>query len=581
MVKILKNKIFYKLLFLILPLAILSIITTATLICWTNYVYFRKTIRQNYGNIITTSASEIHHYLQNARRDLESLAWILRVSDLDERRTELSLTAFQYAKPKFATLTLINAENFHGPPDTTQTAYKGEAARVIEMAFGGVSAVSSVVFTDASLPMVHLAAPVIRSGKIDNVLFGSLNLKSIWNVLEGIKIGHSGQVSILDFKGQFIGRREMNHVVLMPPVEKPNVLKAIKTATEPVEWMEQKDGATYFCIGAYVPDQEWAVILSQSAPEIYGYLYTDMGLAALLSALICSAAALLSWRCVKRFTRPIQALHRQVLQIGAGDLEQQVTVASADEIGELGAAFNEMTISLKDLVQREIRTAQELAHARNLAVLGITAGKVTHEVGNLLNNVGMSAHALRAETLSPQGQVALANMEKESARVKAFIQDFLKFAKPPELQLAPVSLDLVIREAMAMHEAAAARQGIALELSWPADAPRVNADTRLIYQVFNNLIKNSIEAIQGSGKITVKGELENGHLVIAVEDNGSGIAPDHIERVFEPFFTTKGQQGTGLGLAIVKSIITSHRGTITGAGEPGRGTRFAMRLPLK
>lgn len=580
MAKFQTTKIFRKLLLLILPLTIFASIATATLICWANYIYFRKTIRQDYSNIVATSASEIHSFVQNARRDLESLAWILRVTDIDARKVELCLTAFQYAKPKFAALRQVHAGAAEGTADWDKHDFQAEAVRTIEKAFSGISAVSSVVFSGTSLPMVYLAVPVVRSGKVGSVLFGSLNLESVWNVLEGIRIGSTGQVSILDSDGKLIGQNETGRMIASHPAESLKILHAIKAAAKPVEWMERKGGNSYYCIGAYVADQDWAVVLSQAAPEIYAYLYSDLTLAIVLSALICVIATFLGWWHVKRFTEPIQALHRQVLQIGAGDLERQVIITSIDEIGELGAAFNKMTVSLRKLIEREIRTAKNLAHAQNLAVLGIAAGKVTHEVGNLLCNLGIVAHVLKSEELSPRGREALVRMEKESTRLNAFIRSFLNFAKPRELRPVPTALDLVIREAISIHETAGAERGINFELCWPADAPKVNVDSRLMYQVFNNLIKNSFEAMPGAGRISFKGALDNGYIAIAVEDTGQGIALENREQIFEPFFSTKGDNGTGLGMAVVKSIITSHRGTITCHSEIAQGTRIIMRLPL-
>ena len=240
-----------------------------------------------------------------------------------------------------------------------------------------------------------------------------------------------------------------------------------------------------------------------------------------------------------------------------------------------------MTASLKQKITKEIQSARELAHAQDLAVLGASASKVTHEVGNLLNNVSMATHAMGDETLSPRGQTALLKMEKESNRVQTFIQDFLKFAKPPDLQIASLFLDLTLREVIAMHAESPHAQGITFNLDWPDDTPKIPGDAQLLYQVFNNLIKNSTEAMAGKGHIRISASVNNDYLTVTLRDNGTGIAPEYMERVFEPFFTTKGKKGTGLGMAIVKSTITAHRGTITCKSDSRKGTCFIIKLPFK
>ena len=262
-------------------------------------------------------------------------------------------------------------------------------------------------------------------------------------------------------------------------------------------------------------------------------------------------------------------------------MDQKVSVNSQDEIGDLGIAFNEMTDSLKKFISREVETAQELAHAKNLAVLGSTSSKVTHEVGNLLNNVGLTLSTLKGETLSSTGKKALDILEKDSVRVKEFINNFLQFAKKPKLHLEKGSIDRIIREVLFTHQPVAEQKGISIELNWPPDLPPVNVDTRLMYQVINNLFKNSLEAMTDSGKILIEGRVEGEHLQVMIEDTGPGIEPDILERIFDPFFTTKGKKGTGLGLSIVKTILEAHRGTIECRSEMKKGTTFILRLPLQ
>lgn len=102
-----------------------------------------------------------------------------------------------------------------------------------------------------------------------------------------------------------------------------------------------------------------------------------------------------------------------------------------------------------------------------------------------------------------------------------------------------------------------------------------------MYQVFNNLVKNSMEAMTQNGVITIEGSVKDGHMVVTGQDTGVGIAPEALERIFDPFFTTKGKQGTGLGMAIVKTIVTAHRGDIACESRSGQGARFSLRLPLR
>jgi signal transduction histidine kinase len=101
-------------------------------------------------------------------------------------------------------------------------------------------------------------------------------------------------------------------------------------------------------------------------------------------------------------------------------------------------------------------------------------------------------------------------------------------------------------------------------------------------QVFMNIINNAIQAIDGTGKITIKTRKIKNRAVIWISDTGKGIEKDHLNRIFDPFFTTKEVgEGTGLGLSITYGIIQQHKGEIKVNSKPGRGTTFKISLPIK
>jgi len=577
-----KTKLIYKFLLFILPLLIISIVTTSVILSWTSYNYFLKTINQDYKNIIKSSAGEIRLYMKNAQKGLEGLALVMSATKIDRWQKEMALTAFNHIAVEFMSVSLISLEG----KEVVSTGREGgdvtfSQNEVFKKVLTGENAMSGVMLTKENIPYIHIAFPVFSLGEVKEVLWGELNLKSVWDVLEGITIGYTGQVYIMDLLGRYIGHRQIDRVMTAPPAKNPDILKELRESDTPIGWIEKKEGTRFYCLGVHIPDFDWVIVLSQPCPEIYAYIYRNIYWAVFITCLICLAAILLGWNRIKHFLVPIQTLHHQVQRIGRGDLDQKVSVESRDEIGDLALAFNEMTDSLKKFISREVETAKELVHARNLSVLGTTSSKVTHEVGNLLNNLGIALSTLKDEALSQKGVATLEILKKESGRVREFIHNFLQFAKKPELRLNRTSIDSIIREVLFIHQPDAEKRGIHLELNWPSNLPRVNIDIRLIYQVINNLIKNGLEAMTDSGKIRIKGKVEREHLLITIEDTGPGIEPDALERIFDPFFTTKGNNGTGLGLSIVKTIMEAHRGAIECRSELGKGTTLGLRLPLQ
>jgi len=334
-------------------------------------------------------------------------------------------------------------------------------------------------------------------------------------------------------------------------------------------------------VGYYLPALDWIVVLSQPYREIHAYLYKSVFWAAIVTCLVCIFAILFAWYQVNRFLLPIKDLHNQAQKISQGDFGQKFNIITEDEIGDLALAFNDMSDSLKRFIDREVKTAKELVHAKNLAVLGTTSSKVTHEIGNFLNNLGLTLTLLRNEKISSKGEGVLAILDKEAIRIRGFIENFLKFAKVPELHLAKTSLENIIRETVILQQAEIDKRGIDFQFKWPSDLPYVQVDSSLVYQIFNNLIKNSLEAMPDSGIICIEGMINGSYLQITLSDTGSGIEPEVMEKIFDPFFTTKGKKGTGLGLSIVKTIMEAHRGNIECQSQIHKGTTFILSFPLQ
>jgi two-component system, NtrC family, sensor kinase len=576
-----KKKLIYKLLIFIIPFIFSAIIISSGILSLANYAFFRKTIGQDYQNIIQSAAGEIRLFKENAQKNLGGLALLISANKLDMWQKKISLTAFLHENNQFLSIALLSAD---GEKITTTTlddqASDQVDKSVLNKSLSGQKAISGVMFSKDNLPIVHIAIPVFHLGQVEEILWAELNLKSLWDIVEGIAIGDTGQVYIMDASGRYIAHREIDRVVLKSPALSPKHIKELRESGSPVEWTLKENGREYYNLGAYISDLDWVIVLNQPVKEIYAYLYDSIYWAIVMTCIICLIAMLLGWNWVKKFLAPIHTLHRQVLIIGDGNLDQKISVTSYDEIGDLATAFNVMTDSLKEYIQREIESAKDMVHSKNLAVLGAASSKVTHEVRNLLNNIDMALAGLKSENLTPRSGKILQILKNESDRIKEFIQNFLQFAKKPELRLQKMPADIIIKELLSIHFPETEKKGVRITFNWDQDIPKINIDASLMHQVFTNLIKNSVEAISDSGEIIISGAIEDKYLLISFSDTGPGMDQNILNHLFEPFYTTKGKKGTGLGLSIVRSIIEAHRGTITYQSAPGKGATFIIHLPL-
>lgn len=581
-VVLMKRKLIYKLMALILPLILASVVFTSLVLSLNIYRIFRQNISENYRHILKTSAGQVEMYTNTAKSDLETLALMIAALNLNPWQQEMALAAFMQLHPQFLDLSLKDSDgnSAAGCENTEKSA--PVPAVILNKTRSGRIGVSGAGVDENHLPLVHMGVPVQRQGEVSGILYGQLNLKTIWNLLIDIQIGRTGRISVLDSDGVTIGHPQITEVTFRRQIRNPDVLKELSSPGQIVEWTETGDQGSRLCLAIRLVDPDWVIMLSQDFSESNIHFYRHIAWTVFLTLIMILIAGILSWNTCRSFLDPIHALHRQVNEISRGDLQSKTSIAADDEIADLGRAFNEMVDSLQKHIVHEVEQARQLVHARNLAELGTTASKVAHEVGNLLNNIGLAVMTLNSESMSPKGQKALELLKNDAVRIQKFIEDFLRFAKKPELRLRPMPLHPLILEALSAHEPQAQPANIRFEVDWPQNIPPVPVDAEGIYQVFSNLIKNSLQAMQASGGvIRISATLEPEHLLMRFEDTGPGIEEQNLSRIFQPFFTTKGKQGTGLGLSVVKSIIEAHRGTISCRRRTGAGAEFVLRLPLR
>jgi signal transduction histidine kinase len=212
------------------------------------------------------------------------------------------------------------------------------------------------------------------------------------------------------------------------------------------------------------------------------------------------------------------------------------------------------------------------------------AGGFIHEIKNHLNTLSLNLQLLGEDLENPQtprerkAADRVGRLTEECRRLVDLSNDFLRFARVADLHAVPTPLgDLVTRLVDFLGPTARAQN---VDINWfPADLPAVPLDAELFEKVLLNLMLNAEDAMPDGGTLTIQARAEGGWVVLDVIDTGCGMTPDVAARAFRPFVTTK-PGGHGLGLATAKKIVLAHGGTIDLQSEPGRGTKFTVRLPV-
>ena len=241
-------------------------------------------------------------------------------------------------------------------------------------------------------------------------------------------------------------------------------------------------------------------------------------------------------------------------------------------------------IIVDDITERVALEAQ-LSQADKMSSIGLLAAGVAHEVNTPLAVISSYAQMLAKQLTGDEKRSALLEkITRQTFRASEIVNNLLNFSRTSGAEFSQVDINKVIHDTLTLleHQFKTARIEVKHELA--AGLPAIQGNAGRLQQVFLNLFLNAKDAMPGGGRLTVA--TGNGAAVnVAVSDTGSGIAPEHINRIYDPFFTTKtapteGQsRGTGLGLSVTYGIIQEHAGKIRVESRPGAGTTFHLEFP--
>lgn len=273
----------------------------------------------------------------------------------------------------------------------------------------------------------------------------------------------------------------------------------------------------------------------------------------------------------RTLTRPLRDLTGAIKAMRQGELEQQVPVRSADELGTLTEAFNQLSADL----------------ARSNELRRQMTADIAHDLRTPLSVIIAYIEGLRDGVFKPT-PARLDAMHSEAQHLQRLIEDLrtLSLADAGELAIQPVAvLPAALLERLAVAYAPQAQAcRVTLQVSAEPNLPEILADPERMIQVLGNLVSNALRYTPPGGHIVLSARWRGTGVCLVVQDDGAGISPDVLPHVFDRFYRgdpARSQEDyeSGLGLAIAKSITEAHGGTIEVQSEPGRGTTFTAVVP--
>ncbi|MEZ4406689.1 MAG: HAMP domain-containing sensor histidine kinase [Polyangiales bacterium] len=343
-----------------------------------------------------------------------------------------------------------------------------------------------------------------------------------------------------------------------------------------------------------------ALLVSESTEPLERYFLGSLARNSAISLLVMLVTTALITSFGERFVgRPVRALREKARRVGGGDLSGPLHLRDDDELSELAEEINRMCERL-DVAQRaaaaqhaaHIETIEQLRHADRLRTVGVLASGLAHELGTPLSVVLARAGLLAEGPLAAEEVAESARVIADQTRkMTAMIRQLLGFARRKATEKARVDLSEVISQGAALVSPVARGARSRVEVTTAGECwARVDAEQ--VQQVLMNLVMNAIQAMPGGGLVRVGvSEVERDAPAdvasgarrwcrVTVDDEGTGVAPEHRAQVFDPFFTTKDVgEGTGLGLSVSYSIAREHGGWIELEPRAPRGTRFSLFVP--
>ncbi|MBP2626490.1 MAG: signal transduction histidine kinase, nitrogen specific, NtrB [Firmicutes bacterium] len=463
-------------------------------------------------------------------------------------------------------------------------------------------------------PTIFIVAPIKDEGNHPQGLIGiGISLEYVQKIVENLKTGQTGYGVIVAQDGTIIYHPNKDFVMKKKVTEQDipgtgeigKIMISGGSGIYRYKFNGQKKVAFY----QPIPLAGWSVATLVSEEELFAPAIQMIKSLAMIMLVILILMAIIILIAARQLTKPLSDLALHAQDIAAGNLVvKALEVKSQDEIGQLTANFNNMTIQLakrdaelhKTYDELEMRVLErtnalaeanhslhreiaerrlietKMAHMDRLNVVGEVAAGIGHEVRNPMTTVRgyLQLFQRKEEFVKYHDQFAM--MIEELDRANSIITEFLSLAKNKPVEKKQGNLNSVIKALFPILQAEAFQKGHQLQAEI-GEIPDSVFDEKEIRQLILNMVSNGLEAMERSGLVIIKTYSENSNIILAIQDTGSGIPAEVLDKLGTPFVTTK-DSGTGLGLSICYRIAARHDAIIK-VSTGSEGTTFTIILP--
>jgi len=578
----------------------------------------------NLGLLAKNTNEEVDRFMCSCVTDMKMLAESedMENTEIPSDKKLFAMKKIQDYYKRFEDITMIDTK---GRVITSTTYnYRGEWRSkkwFLEAIKGNVFVSDAHIILDPYKVVLAISVPLIdENGKIYAALVGQLNMERLWEIVDSITIGNTGFVTIMNDQQYYVAHPNKGMLFRQAPFDpekKSGVIDSSDSDSEMLFYSTKKYAST-----VEYESPKWRIVVAQGKREALSNL-SKLKYNVIYVLIICLfLVVLISIFMSRSIVKPIQTLIHGMSRVSDGDLSYKTSVKSRDEIGLLGAAFNDMlmrlnkahqelqskTVELHDAFNKisllnvtlekrveertkELREKQhQLVQAGKLAAIGQLGAGVAHELNNpiagILGYTQFMLDIVSKENLKIEEVYTfkkyLQHIENGSRRCKEIVQNLLQFARKSPEEVVSVNVNNVVEDTLSLIERQLLVNKIEVIKNLAPDIKQVDGNHVQLRQVFTNIIINAQQAMPEGGQLFISTRNENDSVGIEFKDTGCGIPEEYKDRIFEPFFTTKMDwKGTGLGLSICYDIIKNHNGNIEVDSRLGKGAVFTIILPVK
>ncbi|MFC2140096.1 ATP-binding protein [Candidatus Auribacterota bacterium] len=552
--------------------ALLFLVVISIPICILGYFLIQKgekavrdAVLANYQEIVQRVSVEIDSLVNTPQSLLLAAAKIMGVINIDSWKQETVLVELALNHPYFKKIVSVDlkGEVMASSQMNRSQSYLKEAW---ETAKKGESFFSDLKISPQHIPYMVISVPIKEGRNVVSVLIAQVNLKGIWEVIDKIKIGESGQVYIVSAKGGLIAHKDRKRVYSNEDLGQEKEVQAVLSGQNGA--LEKVD---FIYSYAFLKKFGWGVIFKQSREEAY-YFSKMMRFHSIIILILSELIAVgISVFLANRMSSPLKKIIAQMKEVAKGDLEHQIGTVRLDEIGDLIDTFNGMVEKLKVARLKE-----------RLAVVGEASLRIAHEFKNSLCALKAFVQLFPKRRQEPD---FIDKFEKdvpiEMARLEGMVKDLSEQTKEIRLHKIEFNIRELMQEVIEFLKEKLEDKEIDISFVIKGDRDIVSVDPEKIREVFLNFLLNAAESIdkRGTIRVIISNLLQKG-MNIVIQDTGCGIPEEIQNKIFDPFFSTK-KKGFGLGLAYCKKIINLHNGEISVKSAANQGTTFNIYLPYQ